>query len=209
MAPVGRPTRSKNKVRGKQKYGEIRDREETTIKAMEKTRKEIEKNICKKMEGMMEQIEQIRREWKEKKLAREEERRKDKEEWIEEKNKLEKRLENLEWEREKKDREKRRNNIVIKGVNKWGEINVEQEVRDFIKENLKIEVEIGKVFKLHARGGGCTVMVEVGSREQKREVMVRKRELKKGIYIDDDLTKMERERQNHLRDKAKEERKRK
>lgn len=165
--------------------------EETTIKTMEKIRKEIEKNICKKMEGMMEQIEQIRREWKEKKLAREE-RRKDKEEWIE----------------EKKDREKRRNNIVIKGVNKWGEINVGQ-VRDFIKENLKIEVEIGKVFKLHAKGGGCTVVAEVGSREQKREVMVRKRELKKGIYIDDDLTKMERERQNHLRDKAKEERKRK
>lgn len=77
-------------------------------------------------------------------------RRKDKEEWIEEKNKLEKRLENLEWEREKKDREKRRNNIVIKGVNKWGEINVGQ-VRDFIKENLKIEVEIGKVFKLRKR----------------------------------------------------------
>lgn len=82
---------------------------------------------------------------------------------------------------------------------------MEQEVRNFIKENLKIEVEIGKVFKLHARGGGCTVVAE-GSREQKREVMVRKRELKKGIYIDDDLTKMERERQNHLRDKAKEER---
>lgn len=36
--------------------------------------------------------------------------------------------------------------------------------------------------------------------------MVRKRELKRGIYIDDDLTKMERERQNHFRDKAKEER---
>lgn len=49
---------------------------------------------------------------------------------------------------------------------------MEQEVRDCVKENLKIEVEIGKVFKLHARGGGCT---EVGSREQKREVMVRKR----------------------------------
>lgn len=50
------------------------------------------------------------------------------------------------------------------------------------------------------------MVAEVGSREQKREVMVRERELKRGIYIDDDLTKMERERQNHLRDKAKEER---
>lgn len=67
-------------------------------------------------------------------------------------------------------------------------------------------MKIGKIFKLHARGGGCTVVAEVGSREQKREVMVRERELKRGIYIDDDLTKMKRERQNHLRDKAKEER---
>lgn len=61
---------------------------------------------------------------------------------------IEKRLENLEWERERKDREKRKNNIITRGVSKWREINIEQEVKEFIKESLKIEVEIDKAFKL-------------------------------------------------------------
>jgi len=98
--------------------------EELIVKTMEKIGKEIEENICKLMEkmngNMMEQIEQIRREWKEEKLMREEETRKNKEAWLMEKVTIEKKLETLEWEKEKKDRERRRNNIIIRGVDKWG-----------------------------------------------------------------------------------------
>lgn len=82
MAPVGRPTQGvktkPEESKSMEKY--VTGGEETIIKAMEKIGKEIEKNVCKKIEGMMEQIEQIKREWKEEKLTREEERRKDKEE---------------------------------------------------------------------------------------------------------------------------------
>jgi len=49
--------------------------EELIVMAMEKIGKETKENICKLMEKMngnvMEQIEQIRREWKEEKLMRE------------------------------------------------------------------------------------------------------------------------------------------
>jgi len=58
----------------------------------------------------------------------------------------------LEWEKEKKDRERRKNNITIRGVDEWGENNLEQEVKEFINESLKLEVEIGKAFKLRTRG---------------------------------------------------------
>jgi len=103
----------------------------------------------------------------------------------------------------KRDRERRRNNITIR-VEKWGENNLEQEVKEFIKESLKLEVEIGKAFKLRTRGGRHTVVAELESWEQKRDIMRRKRELKERIFIDDDLTKKEREIQDHIREKAKE-----
>lgn len=51
--------------------------------------------------------------------------------------KLEKRLENLEWEKERRDREMRRNNRVIKGMDKRGDNRIDQEVKKFIKVNLK------------------------------------------------------------------------
>jgi len=91
-------------------------------------------------------------------------------------------------------------------VDKWGENKIEQEVKKFIKENLKIEVEIDKAFKIWTRGNRCTVVAELRSWEQKRDIMSKKRELKERIFIDDDLTKKEREIQGHLKDKAKEER---
>ena len=83
---------------------------------------------------------------------------------------------------------------------------MEQETKDFIKTNLKIEVDIMKAFKVQVRGGKCTVVAEVGTWEKKREIMSRKKELRAGIFIDDDLTRMEREMQTQLREKAKEER---
>ncbi|XP_025997477.2 golgin subfamily A member 6-like protein 6 [Solenopsis invicta] len=94
----------------------------------------------------------------------------------------------------------------MRGVNKWEEDKIEQETKEFIKENLKIEVDIIKAYKVQSRGDKCTVVAEVGTWEQKREIMVTKKELRAGVFIDDDLTRMKREMQNKLREKAKEER---
>ncbi|XP_018307231.1 trichohyalin-like [Mycetomoellerius zeteki] len=207
MAPAGRPIGSKNKTKEESKSMEkyVTAGEDFIMKSMEKMGKEIEENIGKKMEKMLGQIEQIRKEWREEKQVRDEEKKKDKEEWLDERRGIESRLENLEWERERREREKRRNNIVIRGVEVWGEKRMEQEVKEFIRDNLKTEVEVNKAFKLRMRGDRSTVVAEISSWGQKREIMVKKKELKSGIFIDDDLTRKEREIQKYLREKATEE----
>lgn len=194
---AGRPAGSKNKLKEESKSMEkyVTGGEEIIIKAMERIGKTIEESIGNRMERM---IEQFKEEWKEEKLAW-------KEEWMTEKSKLERRLENLEWEKEKRDREKWKNNIIIRGINKWKDNRTEQEAKEMIKENLKIEVEIRKAFKIQARGNKCVVVAELENWEQKREIMIRKKDLKAGIYIDNDLTKTERRMQEKLREKAKEE----
>jgi len=61
--------------------------------------------------------------------------------------------------KEKKDRERRRNNIIIRGANKLGENEIEQEVKEFIKKSLNIEVEIGKAFQTQTKGSTCSIVV--------------------------------------------------
>lgn len=87
------------------------------------------------------------------------ERRKEKEEWKEEK-KFEKRLEDLEWRDEKKEREKRKNNIVIKEI-KQETGNLEEEVKNQIKEEMKMEVEIKKAVKIGKREDRKIAVAEV------------------------------------------------
>lgn len=202
---VGRPTGSKNKPKEENMQKYVTGKEEPMIKFM----KEMEENICKRMEkmneNMMSQVEQMRKEWKEGKLEIEQERRKDKEECNTERRKLERRIEKLEWEREKSDRGRRRNNIVIRGENKWDGNKMEQQVVEFVKENLKVEVKVRKAFKIQDREKKCTIIAEIESWEEKREVMIRKKELRTGIFIDNDLTRKEREMQKQLKDIAKEE----
>lgn len=48
-------------------------------------------------------------------------------------------------------------------------------------------------------------MVELDSWDKKREIMARKKNLKTEVYIEDDLTKKERNIQKQLRERAKEE----
>lgn len=119
--------------------------------------------------------------------------------------KLEKRLENLEWEKERRDREMRRNNRVIKGMDKRGDNRIDQEVKKFIKVNLKMKIEVRRAFKIQTGRNKSIVVAELKNWEQKKELMIRKKELKAGIFIGNDLTKMEREIQEQLRDRAKKE----
>lgn len=100
--------------------------------------------------------------------------------------KLEKRLENLEWEKERRDREMRRNNRVIKGMDKRGDNRIDQEVKKFIKVNLKMEIEVRRAFKIQTGRNKSIVVAELKNWEQKKELMIRKRELKVGIFIEFD-----------------------
>lgn len=136
---------------------------------------------------------------------REEERRKEKEEWIRERRILEERIKNLEWINEKKDKGERRNRIVIRGV-KWRKEKLEQEIVEFIRNKLKVNIGIKKAYMMGQREDRSITIAELDSWEQKRSVMSRKKDLEKGIIIEDDLTKREREIQKNLREVARRER---
>lgn len=203
MAPTtGKQTASRSKSKGEEKTMEkYVTGEDMWRKGLEKIIREIEemrREMREEMERMKEQITEERRE-------REEERKKEREEWKNEKQSLDRRIATMEWINEKKEREERRNNIIIKGM-KWERENLKQEVTEFLEDNLKVKVKIGKIRKIRQYEGRNLVMAELESWEQKREIMNKKKELKKGIIIEDDLTRREREIQRKLREKAREER---
>jgi len=56
---------------------------------------------------------------------------------------------------ERRERRERKNNIVIKGV-KWRETKrLEQEVKEFIRESLKVDIEVKKVRKIRITDKIC------------------------------------------------------
>lgn len=77
----------------------------------------------------------------------------------------------------------RRNNRVIKGMDKRGDNRIDQEVKKFIKVNLKMEIEVRRAFKIQTGRNKSIVVAELKNWEQKKELMIRKRELKVGIFI--------------------------
>lgn len=71
---------------------------------------------------------------------------------------------------------------------------------------MEIKTEVKRVQVLRKAGEKSITAVELINWETKREIMVRKRDLKSGVYIEDDLTRKERVIQNQLREKAREKR---
>lgn len=93
---------------------------------------------------------------------------------------------------EMKDREERRNNIVIRRLE--GEGGTKEKV-ERIMEEIEANVEMEWIRKIRGKEGGVgeMVVVRLGSREQKRQVMEKKRKLKgRKERIEDDLTWEER-----------------
>lgn len=68
---------------------------------------------------------------------------------------------------------------------------------------MKIDVGIKKVNMIMLGGNSSIVIAEIESWEQKREIMNKKKGLRKEIIIEDDLTKKEKEIQKKLREVAK------
>ena len=96
---------------------------------------------------------------------------------------------------------------MIKGE-KFTETGTEQQIEVFIKQSLNIEVKVNKAYIIKRNRediAGKTAIATIQNWEMKKEVMKKKSELKKGIYIDDDLTVKQREIQMKIRKIAKQE----
>lgn len=74
-----------------------------------------------------------------------------------------------------------------------------------IKDNLRIEIAVNKAYRIQTGRDKSIVVAEMENWEQKREIMGRKKDLKAGIFIDNNLTRMEREMQEQLRAEARKE----
>lgn len=105
------------------------------------------------------------------------------------------------------EKEKRKDNILIQGIEVDGRDRqqLKGEIANFIKVNMGMEVEINTAIKI----GHKTCLVELKDKNEKEKVMKNKNKLRnyrKGrVYINEDLTKQEREIERILRTKAREE----
>lgn len=151
-------------------------------------------------------------------------------EWKEEKEEMKRKLEDLEgvieakdktinWlvhKEEMRERRERKNNIVIKGWKALENENLEAEVTDFLKDQLKVETKIKEARWIkRGRQDKRAVIAELFSWEAKKEVMKKKSILKRTgtpnfqevIYINNDMTFSEREAQRAIRGRVEEEKK--
>lgn len=126
------------------------------------------------------------------------------------------------WERQKirrlgrelemKERRERRKNIIIKEMEVQGK-NIKEEVEEWMREKLGIVQVVRKVEKLilgtNKQGKKIEgLLIRVQDLEKKKEIMINRKNLKgTNMFIDDDLTKKEREIQKIIRERADEERK--
>ncbi|KAK9719690.1 hypothetical protein QE152_g22541 [Popillia japonica] len=105
------------------------------------------------------------------------------------------------------DREKRKNNIIVSGLTIDAEdpTVLKQAVTNMIKQHLKIDIAIKTTKKI----GTQTCVVELEKAEDKINIMRNKHLLKNvhpdKIYINEDLTKQEKDKMKIMREKAKEE----
>lgn len=198
-----------------EKFGVGKKEEELLEKKMRNALKEIGEDIklqIKKqqeefMQEFFKKLEMKEQEWKEERETWKEER----ETWKKEKDELSERVKRLEWEKEKVEREKRKLNIIIKGK-EFTEDNtekMEEKIERFLKNDLNEEVKVVNAYLLKKERNenkGKIVLVKLEDWKMKRQIMSKKKNLKKDVYIDDDLTNIERKVQQEVRKLAKEER---
>ena len=88
----------------------------------------------------------------------------------------------------------------------WNEGSNEETVKEFINEKMKIGAGVDKAHMIKVGGKNTIIVATMKSMEEKIRIMKEKSKLEKGVYIDDDLTRKEREVQQHIRRVAKERR---
>ncbi|KMQ83326.1 hypothetical protein RF55_20333 [Lasius niger] len=108
--------------------------------------------------------------------------------WME----VSRRLKELEWGMEKREREERKRNIMVRGLRTEGK-EARREVEELCKK-LETRVHIEKIRKIKGGAEESELMVvRLGSEEEKREIMGKKRLLKGSeVWVEEDLTWKER-----------------
>lgn len=171
------------------------DRDGSEIAEIREIMKDMIKEFREMKKSLTEEMVELRKDFQRKK-----------EEWVEEKKEMRDKIDSLEKYVERSEREKRRNNITIKGLEIKYEGETRTAVNQFLRTELKVEAKVGGVRTLNKGTQAELVVVEMESWDKKREIMQVKNRLKgKRIYIDDDLTRNEREIQKQIRSIAKEE----
>ncbi|KAK5648823.1 hypothetical protein RI129_003715, partial [Pyrocoelia pectoralis] len=104
------------------------------------------------------------------------------------------------------EKEKRKNNIVVSGLTMDAEETTLVAVMEkFLKDKLEVEIKVKSAYKI----GQKSCVVKLRNEEDKGKVMEKKVKLRgttnERIYINDDLTQKEREKQKQIRQKAAEE----
>ncbi|KAG7196730.1 hypothetical protein KM043_016067 [Ampulex compressa] len=150
----------------------------------------IKRDMKEEIRAMKEEMEKRNDRWKEERKLREEEMQNERERWKIEKAEWAHKMMDMEWRIERREKVERKNNIVIKGVT-WKAEGLGLAVEEFIMENL---------------AKGSIVIAELNGWESKKVIMRKKRELSRGIFIEDDLTKKKMEMQRRLGKIAKKER---
>lgn len=181
---------------------EIRKQETPGMEEIKKMFADIKKEIMEIKEENLEyrkEIEILRKELKEKE-----------DKWEGEKKALEKKINSLERGQEDIERRKRKNNIIIRGwrIEETRKEQMKEKVESFLKEKLQEEVKIKMANKLARE----MILVEMENWEEKEKIMKGKSKLRqveetRKVYIDNDLTKKEREIQRKINLEAKERRK--
>jgi hypothetical protein len=126
------------------------------------------------------------------------------EQWAKEKLELMDRMKTMEVKLEKQEKEKRRNNIIIKNTGIEG-TDIRGKVEKFINEKLNTQITTTITEAYEIRKG--IILAKILNWQQKQAIMEGKKNLKgTSIYVENDMTKQEREIQRILRGMAKVER---
>lgn len=65
-----------------------------------------------------------------------------------------------------KKRNERKSNIVIKGIS-WKTENLKQEITEYIKKNIEVNVEIKRANKIEVRGSKEIIIAEINNRKKR------------------------------------------
>lgn len=200
------PTDEGTKKRSFDDEGSIFSKSKKILRSPKRYQDDKLEQVLKMLQGIMNEMREMREEQKQ---YREEigELRKENEQIRHENVMLKHKIEKIETTIDRMEKEKRRNNVVIQGLNTklQNEKTVKEVVEEFIKKNLQPEINIKSAKKLSDQ----VCLVEFNNRMDKEKIMKVKNKLKHlkspRVFINDDMSREEREIQGKIRKKAKEE----
>lgn len=165
---------------------------------VKKDTEDIKKELRREMKELREEWKKKQEEWERVKLnfemrINELESKKDQNEEMKEK------IREVLWKEEKRERREKRNNIVIKGADIPMKETPREAAEEIVKQNLQVEAPIEEAYWVRGRRGGSFMVVKFKEWQQKMEIMMKKNKLKgKRLFIDNDLTKKERDIQREI-----------